>query len=205
MEPLRHQREVLYRHRCTCFRFLRSQLMNGLVCFDVKKPVVEMHKLVGGWPTPLKNISQLGWLFPIYGKIKHVPNYQPNKPLGPQFENTKLTQKNNLMNCREFIVWKICFKGKILEVFIQNHKTIGQNDRLKAAKAAAAAEQIIKEWSSAIVYYGDSWRSHADLMTWRYHRRNFIKVIKCAPEDASNVGNPLVIPLVFSNLRWENP
>ena len=22
---------------------------------------------------PLKNISQLGWLFPIYGKIKHVP------------------------------------------------------------------------------------------------------------------------------------
>ena len=28
---------------------------------------------------PLKNISQLGWLFPIYGTIKHVPNHQPNK------------------------------------------------------------------------------------------------------------------------------
>jgi hypothetical protein len=28
--------------------------------------------LVGGWPTPLKNISQLGWLFPIYGKIQFV-------------------------------------------------------------------------------------------------------------------------------------
>ena len=27
--------------------------------------------------TPLKNISQLGWLFPIYGKIKNVPNRQP--------------------------------------------------------------------------------------------------------------------------------
>jgi hypothetical protein len=26
--------------------------------------------------TPLNNISQLG-LFPIYGKIKHVPNHQP--------------------------------------------------------------------------------------------------------------------------------
>ena len=26
--------------------------------------------LVGGIPTPLKNISQLGWLFLIYGKIK---------------------------------------------------------------------------------------------------------------------------------------
>ena len=33
--------------------------------------------MVGGWATPLKNISQLGWLFPIYGKIKHVPNHQP--------------------------------------------------------------------------------------------------------------------------------
>jgi len=26
--------------------------------------------------TPLKNISQLGWLFPIYGKMKNVPNHQ---------------------------------------------------------------------------------------------------------------------------------
>jgi hypothetical protein len=27
---------------------------------------------------PLNNISQLGWLFPIYGKIKNVPNHQPD-------------------------------------------------------------------------------------------------------------------------------
>ena len=27
--------------------------------------------------TPLKNMSQLGWLFPTYGKIKNVPNHQP--------------------------------------------------------------------------------------------------------------------------------
>jgi hypothetical protein len=26
--------------------------------------------------TPLKNSSQLGLLFPIYGKIKNVPNHQ---------------------------------------------------------------------------------------------------------------------------------
>ena len=32
-----------------------------------KKKIID---LVGGWATPLKNISQLGWLFPIYGKIK---------------------------------------------------------------------------------------------------------------------------------------
>ena len=29
--------------------------------------------------TPLKNISQLGLFFPIYGKIKNVPNHQPDK------------------------------------------------------------------------------------------------------------------------------
>ena len=29
--------------------------------------------------TPLKNISHLGWLFPIYGKIKNGPNHQPDK------------------------------------------------------------------------------------------------------------------------------
>ena len=28
--------------------------------------------------TLLKNISQLGWLFSIYGKIKNVPNHQPD-------------------------------------------------------------------------------------------------------------------------------
>jgi len=27
--------------------------------------------------TPLKNISQLGLFFPIYGKVKKVPNHQP--------------------------------------------------------------------------------------------------------------------------------
>ena len=29
--------------------------------------------------TPLKNISQLGWLSPIYGKIRNVPNHQPDQ------------------------------------------------------------------------------------------------------------------------------
>ena len=27
--------------------------------------------IIGGWATPLKKISQLGWLFPIYGKIEN--------------------------------------------------------------------------------------------------------------------------------------
>ena len=36
-------------------------------------------------PTPLENItviSQLGWVFPRYGKIKHVPTHQPIKGFG---------------------------------------------------------------------------------------------------------------------------
>ena len=37
--------------------------------------------------TPLKNISQLGWLFPIYGKIKNVPNHQPACTILPSASN----------------------------------------------------------------------------------------------------------------------
>ena len=37
------------------------------------------QSLVGGIPTPLKKYeSQLGSLFPKYGKIKNVPNHQPD-------------------------------------------------------------------------------------------------------------------------------
>jgi hypothetical protein len=40
-------------------------------------------------PTPLKNdgVRQLWWLFPIYGKIKNVPNHQPVKFEVPQSTN----------------------------------------------------------------------------------------------------------------------
>ena len=34
-------------------------------------------ELVGGLNPSEKYESQLGWLFPIYGKIEHVPNHQP--------------------------------------------------------------------------------------------------------------------------------
>ena len=49
----------------------------------------EWHLMAYGWNiiinndwlvvwTPLKNVNQLGWLFPIYGKIKNAPNHQPD-------------------------------------------------------------------------------------------------------------------------------
>ena len=46
-----------------------------------------LHPQINVWLvvwTPLKNISQLGWLFPIYGKIKHVPNHKSGRSLCPE-------------------------------------------------------------------------------------------------------------------------
>ena len=42
--------------------------------------------LVGGFNPPEKYESHLGWLFPIYGKIKHVPNHQSEKMTDVQME-----------------------------------------------------------------------------------------------------------------------
>ena len=50
--------------------------MDSCMSFNwhLKKP-----SLVGGWAYPLKNMSQMGWLFPIYGNNKiHVSNRQPD-------------------------------------------------------------------------------------------------------------------------------
>ena len=47
------------------------------VCVDIYVYIYIYIWLVVYLPL-LKNISQLGWLFPIYGKIKNVPNHQPD-------------------------------------------------------------------------------------------------------------------------------
>ena len=39
--------------------------------------IVDIYNTGGVVSTPLKHISQLGLLFPKYGKIKNVPNHQP--------------------------------------------------------------------------------------------------------------------------------
>ena len=54
----------------------------GLQCLSVlTNPLYDLEHLpIGYWlvvSAPLKNISQLGLLFPIYGKLKNVPNHQP--------------------------------------------------------------------------------------------------------------------------------
>ena len=71
-------------------------------------------KLVGGWATPLKKINQLGWLFPIYGKIKNVPNHQPEpkfmwvckqKFLKPSNHHRDFTNHGILQRNQDCIFW----------------------------------------------------------------------------------------------------
>ena len=58
------------------FHLLQDDLfVIGWVGFSHVNPPITI--LVGGIPTPLKHISQLGLFFPIYGKIKNVWNHQP--------------------------------------------------------------------------------------------------------------------------------
>ena len=58
------------------------------------------NNLVGGIPTPLnKYESQLGLLFPIYGKINNVPDHQPgieNNFGTKKITNIKTKQDQNM-------------------------------------------------------------------------------------------------------------
>ena len=54
--------------------------------------------LVGGWPTPLKNISQLGLLFPIFEKKKHQPGYFCSEQIKKNNENIQGWPKGTAAN-----------------------------------------------------------------------------------------------------------
>ena len=58
--------------------------------------------------TPLNNISQLGWLFFIYGKIKNVPKHQPDKDF--KWPRWSLKQKVRLYRTNPK-VWMVCNAG----------------------------------------------------------------------------------------------
>ena len=76
------------------------------------------QKLVGGWATPLKNISQLGLLFPIYGKIKNVPNHQPEKSIVRAFHMLHMPAQNCLVASGSNPGTVVNTKCKDLRVFI---------------------------------------------------------------------------------------
>ena len=57
---------------------------------------VDIRILVGGFNPSENYESQLGLLFPIYGKTKHIPNHQPvlvKSPFSPPF--IVIFQKNH--------------------------------------------------------------------------------------------------------------
>ena len=62
------------------------------------------HHFHIGWNDPgmgamnlllVGDISQLGWLFPIYGKINHVPNHQPDLVCWLPLPNHRATYMNH--------------------------------------------------------------------------------------------------------------
>ena len=62
---------------------------------------IMMVYLVGGIPTPLKNMRQLGWFFPIYVKITHVPNHQPVMHVSSYFlpfDPTRNSEKSEIFH-----------------------------------------------------------------------------------------------------------
>ena len=71
--------------------------------------------------TPLKNISQLGWLFPIYGKIKNVPNHQPvtsgifRDPWGWFDFSTMFLDTSEVVEVRTSASGSICFFGNHMD------------------------------------------------------------------------------------------
>ena len=58
-----------------CIQWVSPNMTGDTLKKSYSKPSIYYWLVV--W-TPLKNISQLGLLFLIYGKIKNVPNHQPD-------------------------------------------------------------------------------------------------------------------------------
>ena len=65
------------------------------------------NELVGGWPTHLKNMSSsVGMMtFPIYRKIKTVPNHQP---VNGEIRSQEPTEGTQFSQTLEEDQWKFC-------------------------------------------------------------------------------------------------
>ena len=77
------------------------------------------NNLVGGIPTPLnKYESQLGLLFPIYGKINNVPDHQPgieNNFGTKKITNIKTKQDQNMTSTDSQHSW-ICWSPQTCDL-----------------------------------------------------------------------------------------
>ena len=89
--------------------------------FNMFNLLLGLLYLVGGWALPpLKNMSQLGWLFPIDGKVKKVPKHQPDRVV-PSISTT-LSGLQVLFQCLIWIFLRLI--GFVLfALFILDFKT----------------------------------------------------------------------------------
>ena len=108
---------------CSCCPNLSSDSRWG-VSIHTKRSLGDHPELVGGWPTPLQNMSSsVGMMnFPIYGKRKkNVPNHQPVKLPGLK---CFLFHKTSGLSCRRHVkTWKAFQKHWSIE---KSWETSGQ-------------------------------------------------------------------------------
>ena len=78
---------------------------------------------------PLKNISQLGWLLPNFGKIKNVPNHQPAIILGKRVAKEFPTSINFGQSRRNWVLTDI--EERPTEWWFQHVSTTQRGDQDK--------------------------------------------------------------------------
>ena len=78
----------LYMGLCEHMAHQNLTVYQNFIIYHLKDIYIYIWLVVS---TPLKHISQLGLLFPIYGKIKHVPNHQPYIYIYPIFRDIQMS------------------------------------------------------------------------------------------------------------------
>ena len=132
--------------------------------FKGKDSAIHCNSWTWNWlvvSTPLKNISQLGWLSPIYGKIKNVPNHQPDHEWSESCARTfskgdgdwrRATEGFNRPN------WERHWRLAVVEKRISRTNMLSKGARHPNSKWTFLPRQVIN--------LGSTWRLF-DTVTWR--------------------------------------
>ena len=115
--------------------------------------------LVGGWATPLKNISQLRWLFPIYGKMKNVPNHQPVgiwRYIIPQLQSAKKSLSATLVTFTESMAGNHISRIELLAWSKKHILSDNQTWQWKSPPISTDLERSFCGWYSDVPNLGAS-------------------------------------------------
>ena len=93
--------------------------------------------------TPLKNISQLGWLFPIYGKIKKNPNHQPVFLKQPTSQGPAK---------RVSVIVYMTYRQLKDPFFRETHDSMFRKSSCLSARSGWAHGCFLKSWYPQIIY-----------------------------------------------------